>query len=157
MVRVLFVCLGNICRSPMAESVFAHLVREAGLESEIEVDSAGTGDWHVGDRPHHGTRAILETYGIAEGSRARQIRTNDLDRFDYVVVMDNRNLRDVQELTRRDAAHRTKIKRLMDYAPRATVLEVPDPYYTGGFDEVYRLVRSGCQGLLDLLRREHNL
>src|ERR1043166_10261580 len=98
MVRVLFVCLGNICRSPMAEAVFTHLVAKAGLENDIKADSAGTGHWHIGERPHHGTRHVLASKNIPYDGRARVIDRSDLDLFDYIVVMDNANLRDAHSM-----------------------------------------------------------
>src|SRR5690349_21222262 len=133
MVRVLFVCLGNICRSPMAEAVFAHFVAEAGLEKEIEVDSAGTGQWHVGERPHHGTRHVLASKNIPYDGRARVIDRSDLDLFDYIVVMDNANLRDVQFMGKANG----RVVRLMDFARVSDIKEVPDPYYDGRFELVY--------------------
>jgi len=150
MIRVLFVCLGNICRSPMAEAVFRQLVREEGLEHAIETDSAGTGHWHLGERPHRGTRVVLERRGIPYDGRARLITPRDLEEFDYIIVMDDSNLQDVLALGR----GRARVARLMDFAPRAGHSEVPDPYYTGHFEEVYDLVLQGARGLLDHLRHE---
>ena len=98
MVRVLFVCLGNICRSPMAEAVFAHKVKAAGLEDVIEADSAGTGDWHVGERPHRGTRALLKERKIDYAHAARLVTLRDLNTFDYVLTMDSQNLANVRAL-----------------------------------------------------------
>jgi protein-tyrosine phosphatase len=153
MIRVLFVCLGNICRSPMAEGVFQHLVNQAGLEDKIETDSAGTGHWHLGEAPHHGTRRILQSNSISYDHRARLIRREDLETFDYILTMDEMNWRDVQEL----GGGRAKVARFMSYAPHTGVAEVPDPYYTGNFSEVYQLVEQAAQGLLDEIRREHGL
>lgn len=151
---VLFICLGNICRSPMAEAIFRKQVQDAGLADVIEIDSAGTGDWHVGSPPHHGTQAILRKHGISfDGQRARQISPADLSRYDYLIVMDSSNLDDVQALVRRHSTgdHSPIIARLLDYAdPTIAGRErnVPDPYYTGNFDYVFELVTSGCHGLL---------
>jgi|SRR5579884_4299155 len=153
MIRVLFVCLGNICRSPMAEAVFINQVREAGLEGKIEADSAGTGHWHLGERPHAGTRRVLADQGIDFDHRARLVNQRDLETFDYVVVMDEANFQDVRAL----GPVRGKLVRLMDYAPHTGVSEVPDPYYTGGFDGVYTLVREATAGLLAAIRQEHGL
>ncbi|PQV64838.1 protein-tyrosine phosphatase [Abditibacterium utsteinense] len=137
----------------MAESVFLHQVRAAGLEAHIEVDSAGTGDWHIGDRPHDGTLEILRVNGIPEGSRARQIRVCDLSDFDYLVVMDNSNLANVQKM----GASRARISRLLDWVPESDVKEVPDPYFTGDFAETYDLVQRGSAALLKQVRAQHLL
>ena len=153
MVRVLFVCLGNICRSPMAEAVFRHHARAAGLEDAIEAASAGTEDWHVGKPAHAGTRRLLEANDVPCGHCARQIVPSDLDTFGYVVTMDEANLRAVRSLGGGSA----RVVPLMDYAPDLGVREVPDPYYTGGFEEVYRLVDEACSGLLRAIRQEHGL
>ena len=153
MVRVLFVCLGNICRSPMAEAVFAHKVRQAGLENEIEADSAGTGDWHVGQPPHRGTRALLKEREIDYTHAARIVTPKDLEAFDYVLTMDAQNLAHVRAL----GVGRAVVRPFLDYAPHLPLREVPDPYLTGGFEEVYNLVDAAADGLLSAIRREHGL
>lgn len=144
---VLFVCLGNICRSPMAEAVFRDLVRREGLEARITVDSAGTGDWHVGHPPHEGTRKLLDRNGISyAGMKARQIAKADGDRFDLIVAMDSRNERDVREAL--GASARSEVIRFLSLLPERGLVDVPDPYYSGNFDEVYELVQAGCEKLL---------
>jgi low molecular weight protein-tyrosine phosphatase len=150
MIRILFVCLGNICRSPMAEAVFRERVREAGLSDLIEVDSAGTGDWHAGKPAHAGTRGILAEKGIGCDHRARVISRADLDSFDHVVAMDGQNRRDIDALGRGRAA----ISLFLDHAADLGIEDVPDPYYTGNFEEVYRLVDAAAIGLLAKIRRE---
>jgi len=152
-INVEFVCLGNICRSPMAEAVFRHMVRERGFSDKIAIDSSGTGDWHIGRPPHEGTRRILDTNRISyEGMVARQFTGQDFDRFDYIVCMDSTNLRDVLAIPGSDK--HANVIRFMDLLPDEKEENVPDPYYTGNFEEVYRLVQAGCTALLDRIERE---
>ena len=153
MIKVLFVCLGNICRSPMAEAVFAQLVRDAGLQDQIEIDSAGTGSWHAGQSAHRGTLDVLRRNSIPYNGRARQIRAADMEDFNYIITMDNSNLEDVRSLAEQHA----HVLPLLSFASNADRTEVPDPYYDGGFDGVYDLVRAGCEGLLEQIRATHNL
>lgn len=155
MIRVLFVCAGNICRSPMAEGVFRHLVEEAGLSDRIQVDSAGTGPWHVGEAAHPGTRKVLSQHGIHYQGRARQLTRADLREFDYIVAMDHENLADIR--ARADGRTGAEVRLLLDYAPQTPTREVPDPYYSGRFEAVYELVRQGAEGLLAHIREEHSL
>lgn len=153
MIYVNFICLGNICRSPMAEAIFEKMVAEAGLAEEIAVDSAGTGSWHVGEPAHRGTRRVLKRHGINYAGRARQVTKADLDPAHYVIAMDQSNLDD---LRRRFGDH-PRLYRLLDFASNGTEGDVPDPYYTGNFDHVYRLVEDGCHGLLAHVRAEEGL
>lgn len=154
-IGVLFVCMGNICRSPMAEAVFRHLVDAAGLADQIAIDSAGTGGWHIGERPHRGTQDVLRKNGVAVGDqRARQVQTSDFSHFEYIVAMDDENLAD---LARFHPQARERARLLLSYAPGAPAREVPDPYYSGGFDHVYDLVTAGCRGLLAEIRRERGI
>jgi len=143
-VRILFVCLGNICRSPTAEGVMRHLLRERGLEDEVEVESAGTGAWHVGSPPDDRATDAARNRGIALEGAARQVRPDDFEQFDLIVAMDRQNLRDLLDLAPDDEA-RAKVRLLLDDA------DVPDPYYGGGrgFDEVLDLVEEACEQLLD--------
>ncbi len=153
-VRVVFVCLGNICRSPMAEAVFQKLVDDAGLSAQIAIDSAGTSAYHVGELAHPGTRRVLSGHGIRYDGRARQIKPQDLnDGNTYVIAMDSENL---EELRNRfgDVPH---LHRLLDFATHTQVHDVPDPYYSDNFDYVYRLVDDGCRGLLEAIRKEEGL
>jgi protein-tyrosine phosphatase len=154
-VRVLFVCLGNICRSPMAEGVFQHLVDEAGLSDTIQVDSAGTSGWHVGERAHRGTRNILREHGIDYHGRARQIRPQDFAQFDYILALDDSNLDDLRRMA--PANTQAVIKRFLDFADDVPTHEVPDPYYDGRFEEVYHLVRWGADALLAHIREEEGI
>ncbi|WP_438803690.1 low molecular weight protein-tyrosine-phosphatase [Paenibacillus aceti] len=154
-IGVLFVCLGNICRSPMAEAVFRHMVAAEGLTDRFLIDSAGTGDWHIGKPPHHGTRAILDQYGISyEGLKARQVAAEDFASFDYIVAMDVQNEKNLQRLAQSTKA---QIIKLLDLVPDTMDTEVPDPYYTGNFEEVYELIGKGCRALLKHIRQEAKL
>lgn len=157
-VAVLFICAGNICRSPMAEAVFRNKVALAGLQDQFRVDSAGTGSWHAGESPHRGTQGILRQYEVPlMPHTARQLDRDDLRRFDYLVVMDSENEDDVKDLTT-NTSPRGALVRLLDYADPARargVRNVPDPYYGDRFEEVYQLVDAGCDGLLRHLRQEH--
>lgn len=158
---VLFVCLGNICRSPMADGVFAHKVKQAGLDDQITVDSAGTAGYHVGEKAHSGTLKILQHYGVPYDGRARQFQHDDDQKFRYILAMDRSNfenilavlgLRDQSGKTRVVTADGVEIALFLHYAYSAGLtreLEVPDPYYTGRFEEVYQLVDLGCDALLD--------
>jgi protein-tyrosine phosphatase len=148
--RVLFVCLGNICRSPTAEGVMRRLVREQGLEHEIEIDSAGTGGWHVGSPPDaRATEAAARRGTELTGAARRFDPRRDFDRFDLILAMDAENRRDLLALAADDEA-RSKVRMF-----RLGDLDVPDPYYGGedGFEEVLDLVEEAARGLLDELRR----
>ncbi|HEX7291338.1 MAG TPA: low molecular weight protein-tyrosine-phosphatase [Conexibacter sp.] len=156
MVRILFVCLGKICRSPTAEAVMARLVGDAGLDREIELDSAGTGAWHVGSPPDERATAAAAARGIAIRGVARQVRPEDFERFDLLLAMDADNQRNLRALAP-DAEAAAKVRMLRAFDPAAAdavSLDVPDPYYGGedGFDRVLDLVEAACAGLLAELR-----
>jgi protein-tyrosine phosphatase len=144
-INVIFVCLGNICRSPMAEAVFQKLVDEAGLTDKFQIESAGTGDWHVGEKAHPGTRAILAEHGIGYNGRSRQITAQDMaNPKTYIITMDQSNSNDL----RRTFGQHPNQYRLLEFSSHKTESDVPDPYYTNNFEYVYQLVTNGCQGLL---------
>lgn len=159
MLRLCFVCLGNICRSPIGEAVMRHLLREAGLHAVVEVDSAGTAGYHAGEPPDARARAAGLRHGVEVGGRARQFKRSDFERFDYVLAMDRSNFDDLGELAA-DAAARKKLHLLRSFDAEAPPgASVPDPYYGGDedFDEVVRICRAACGPLLDRLRRDHEL
>jgi low molecular weight protein-tyrosine phosphatase len=155
-VRLLFVCLGNICRSPTAEGVMRALVEDAGLQQQIELDSAGTGSWHVGSAPDERASATARGRGVALAGSARQVREADFHDFDLLLAMDSENMRDLRELApgEREEA-KVRLLREFDAASATTAdLDVPDPYYgaPGGFEEVFDLVHAACEGLLEQIR-----
>jgi protein-tyrosine phosphatase len=155
-VRVLFVCLGNICRSPTAEAVFKDLVEREGLADRIEIDSAGTGDWHVGEEADPRTRHAAKRRGIKVDSRARQVKPEDFRRFDYVVAMDASNERNLRALAP-DQALAAKVHLFRDFDPESpSGSDVPDPYYGGddGFERVLDICDAAAHGLLERIRRE---
>jgi len=158
-IRVLFVCLGNICRSPLAEGVFRKIVRERGLEDCFEIDSAGTGPWHVGEPPDRRMQATANKHGVSlEGIRGRQISVKDLETYDYIFVMDKHNLHDVLYLDPEGKwGHKVQLFRVFD--PEPGDYQVPDPYYGGpqGFEHVYEVVERTAQALLDRLIEKHDL
>lgn len=147
--RILLVCLGNICRSPMAEGVLRHLAQARGMA--IATDSAGTGDYHVGEPPDPRAMAAMRRQGLdISDLRARQLVAEDFDRFDLLLAMDASNLRHMLRLAP-SPSHAGKARLMLDYAPQLEEREVPDPYYGGddGFDHVYRLLHAACSNLLD--------
>jgi protein-tyrosine phosphatase len=148
-INILFVCLGNICRSPMAEAVFRDLVRQKGLADRFEIASAGTASWHVGEPPHRGTRESLKRHNIDPGGMAAKHVTHDmLERADYIIAMDHENVSDLRSWR----FDRKKLSRLLDYALDQDYRDVPDPYYDGRFELVYQLVSKGAEGLLEQIR-----
>lgn len=146
---VLFVCMGNICRSPMAQGAFAKAIQSAGLDTQILIDSAGTHDYHVGDAPDlRAQRTVLSRGYDISRLRGRQVQDSDFERFDYILAMDRQNL---NNLTRRaHVRHHHKIRLLLSFSRRFPNLDVPDPYYGGqqGFDLTLEMVEDAAQGLL---------
>ncbi len=150
---VLFVCLGNICRSPLAEGIFVHLVDQAGLRDRFEIDSAGTGAWHVGERPDARAEIVASRHGVRLESVARQVTDDDFRRFDYIIAMDKENLRRLQRMALALGSE-ASVHLLREWDPDADSDEVPDPYYGGssGFETVYEMVHRSCEALLRQLR-----
>jgi len=154
-VRLLFVCLGNICRSPTAEGVMRHVVAEAGMEEEVTLDSAGTGSWHVGSAPDARARAAASGRGVELSGEARQVRPQDFEDFDLILAMDRANLRDLRALAPDEDEGKIRLLREFDPAGGGGAdLDVPDPYYGAGgsFEEVFDLVDAACRGLLEEIR-----
>lgn len=161
-VRVLFVCRGNICRSPLAMGVFRSVVAAAGLAHRIEIDSAGTSSYHAGLPPDARTVAVARRRGLALAHAARQVQAEDLHSFDYVVVMDGSNRDSVERLARPGpgSARSARILMLREFDPAAGgAPDVPDPYFGGpaDFEAVHDMVERACSGLLEHIRREHGL
>lgn len=154
--KVLFVCLGNICRSPTAEGMFRHLLEQAGLNATIDTDSAGTGSWHVGHPPDARATAAAAARGIdISDLRARQFRAEDLSQFDYVIAMDRNNLADMQASAQGKPEEARPVM-ISQFSQRFTGQDVPDPYYGGsdGFERVLDMLEDCCHGLLRELRKQ---
>ena len=152
--NLLFVCMGNICRSPTMEGVMRGLLREQGLEDEIQIDSAGTGDWHVGNPPDDRATEAARRRGIVLEGAARQVRPSDFEDYDLLLAADRENLAHLRALAPDDEA-RAKVRLLREFDPESHGdLDVPDPYYggPGGFEEVLDLVEAACRGLLAEVR-----
>jgi protein-tyrosine phosphatase len=153
--RLLFVCMGNICRSPAAEGVMLHLVKEAGLQDRILIDSAGTGGWHAGNRSDSRMRRAAAARGLDLVHLARQVTAGDLAEFDLILIMDEQNRQDIRPF---DPAgrHASKIRFLCEFCTEHDEKEVPDPYYGGaqGFEHVLDLLEDGCAGVLKHIREQ---
>jgi protein-tyrosine phosphatase len=150
--RVLFVCMGNICRSPLAEGIFLHRAAQRSVADRFFVDSAGTGDWHVGEAPDERVQRLAARNGVKLDSAARQVRRGDFNSFDHIFCMDEDNREALLEM----GAPSTKVRLLLECDPNAPMLEVPDPYFGGedGFALVWRLLDSACDAVLDELLDE---
>jgi protein-tyrosine phosphatase len=151
--------MGNICRSPMAEAVFKDLVARENLSQHFSIDSVGTDAYHIGEPAHRGTRRVLAEQGIQCDSTARQVTRTDLEKADYIIAMDHSNAADLQATMPRGSLN-GRLHLLLSFAEgrhTSRVLDVPDPYYTGNFEEVFRLVEAGCKGLLAHIRREQRI
>jgi len=157
--KLLFVCLGNICRSPVAEGVFRHLLEKKSLSNQILVDSAGTGNWHAGEAPDLRTQQNLLSHGIDISSlKARQLQLEDFTKYDLILVMDKSNLEDVVKLAKNDF-QKSKVHLLRNFDPEPESREVPDPYYGGkqGFENVYQIVKRSCEKLIERIAAREEL
>ena len=155
-IRILFICLGNICRSPSAEGVFRHLVSEAGLSDHIDTDSAGTGPWHAGNPPDRRAQDAARARGFdISHLRARQVQSDDFHAFDFLVAMDKDNHQDLISMSPQDLHH--KISLLLDHSGGPRGKDVPDPYYgdLSGFHDMMDLIETGAKGLLEHIRETH--
>ena len=155
MTRVLFVCLGNICRSPTAHGVFRDLVRRSGLEQRVQVDSCGTSAWHNGEGADGNMVQAAREQGIDLSDLvSRKLQRSDFDNFDVIVAMDGRNEQDI--LAQQPSSCEAEVLRFMDFVPGASSRDVPDPYYGGprGFDDVYEMLERSCQALLEELEAQ---
>lgn len=152
MARLLFVCLGNIIRSPLAENLFRFEASEAGLEGKYSVDSAGTAAWHTGEPPDPRMRMTAESHGVKYSGTARQVRALDFEKFDWIIAMDGSNKRDLMDLAASEEQKR-KIRLLREFDPGKDDTDVPDPYYGGaeGFEHTYGIVERSVHGLLETL------
>lgn len=154
MIKVLFVCLGNICRSPMAEFVMKDLVKREGLTDQFEIASAATSTWEIGNPVYPPARDLLARHGIScQGKTARQMTKEDYAYYDQLIGMDQSNLRDMRKIAGGDPAG--KLRLLLDDTDQPR--DVADPWYTGNFDDTWRDVNAGCRGLLERLRQEGKL
>jgi protein-tyrosine phosphatase len=159
MIKVLFVCLGNICRSPLGEGIFRHLVMQRGLEAHFLIDSAGTGNWHIGAPPHADSQRVARNRGVdIADQRARQLTPLDLREFDYLIAMDTSNRVGIQALDP-NGRYAEKVKLMLEYHPSLGFKDVPDPYFGGpeGFDTVYEMLEQACGNLLDEILNERGL
>ncbi len=153
--RICFVCLGNIVRSPLAENMFRYLAKQAGVEDNYEVDSAGTSSYHVGERPDRRMRRVAAEHGFQYDGRSRQFKRSDFAKFDWIIAMDTSNRADLKRLAP-TGADQAKVRLMREFDPQGEPnAPVPDPYYGGidGFEKVYQIVERSCRGLLDALEQ----
>jgi protein-tyrosine phosphatase len=155
-VRVLFVCLGNICRSPLAEAIFNHKIQQNGLAVHFEVDSCGTGNYHIGEQPDPRTVASARKHGVAIDHCCRQLTPSDLEYFDFVLAMDRSNLNNIMRLPNSETFS-SKIMLMRDFDPHEKGAEVPDPYFGGeeGFQQVFNILDRTLDHFISHVKRSH--
>ena len=159
MINVLFVCLGNICRSPLAEGVFQNLVEQKKLSDLIFCDSAGTSGWHIGEPPDRRSEAIANQHGLTLNHSGRQLEPDDFKNFDYIIAMDKDNLRDIQQAHGFKNIEESRILMMREFDDVDKGADVPDPYFGGpeGFENVYQMLERSCKNLLTFIQSEHSL
>lgn len=159
MINVLFVCLGNICRSPLAEGIFNHLVENRGLESKISSDSAGTSGWHIGEPPDRRSEAVAKKHGIVLDHSGRQLEDQDFQEFDYIVAMDKNNFQNIKSERGYNGFPSENLVMMRTFDEQGKGQDVPDPYFGGpeGFEDVYKMLHRSCEKFLDYLVEKHEL
>jgi protein-tyrosine phosphatase len=159
MIKVLFVCLGNICRSPLAEAIFNHKIKALGLAQKFKSDSAGTSDYHIGELPDERTIKCAVKNGLPINHRGRQVNRTDFRDFDYIIAMDDNNLRNLNNLKVRYNFAEKEIYLMRNFVPEWQGMPVPDPYYGGeeGFDEIYSILDEAIEGFLEQIKVSHQL
>lgn len=156
MLKVLFVCMGNICRSPTAHGVFEQAVKDAGLADRVQIESAGTHAYHVGEKPDPRSSQVASLRGVDLGYiRAQKVSSADFEEYDYILAMDRDNYRNLED--RCPAEYLQKVQLFLEYAPHLNEIEVPDPYYGGphGFERVLDMVEAASEGLLNHIQKQH--
>lgn len=159
MIRVLFVCLGNICRSPLAEAIFNNKVKHAGMQEQFKCDSAGTSDFHIGELPDERTLKCASKYNLPLNHRGRQVNRTDFRDFEYILAMDDNNLRNLNNLKVRYGFEDKEIHLMRDFVVETRGMSVPDPYYGGeeGFEEIYQILDEALNSFLAQVKTTHNL
>lgn len=159
MIRVLFVCLGNICRSPLAEAIFNSKVKQAGMQTQFKCDSAGTSDFHIGELPDERTIKCASKYNLPLNHRGRQVNRTDFRDFEYILAMDDHNLRNLNNLKVRYGFGNKEIHLMRDFVTETQGLSVPDPYYGGeeGFEEIYQILDEALDCFLTQVKATHHL